>query len=124
MKILCFLFLLIGGNAFGQDLAAAQRRADLRLNTMKTELQLTNEQIPTIKQLIDNTEKECETIAFDPALSQHEIDIQVQQKRNAETNALKDILTPEQFGTYSASPAPAKANINTSRSSIKQNREK
>lgn len=124
MKTLFFLFLLVGGNAFGQDLAAAQQRADLRLNTMKTELQLTNEQIPAIKRLIDNTERECEAIASDPALSQHEMDAQVQLKRSAETNALKDILTPEQFNTYSAPPAPAKANINTSRSSIKQSSEK
>lgn len=125
MKTLFFLFLF-GCNAVqAQDLIAAQQRADQRLEAMKTDLQLTPEQLPGVKQVIDHTEKECELIVSNTALSKEEINNQVQAKRTNEYDALKGLLTVEQFNLYTtASPAPSKANINTSRSSIKQSREK
>lgn len=124
MKTLFFLFLFVCGTVQAQDLVAAQQRADQRLEAMKTDLQLTPEQVPGVKQVIDHTEKECELIVSNTALSREEINTQIQAKRTAESNALKSLLTVEQFNLYTAAPAPSKANINTSRSSIKQSREK
>lgn len=124
MKTLFFLFLFVCSTGQAQDLVAAQQRADQRLEAMKTDLQLTLEQVPGVKQVIDHTEKECELIVSNTALSREEINTQIQEKRTAESNALKGLLTVEQFNLYTAAPAPSKANINTSRSSIKQSREK
>ena len=78
MKTLFFLFLFVCGTVQAQDLVAAQQRADQRLEAMKTDLQLTPEQVPGVKQVIDHTEKECELIVSNTALSREEINTQIQ----------------------------------------------
>lgn len=118
------LFTILSYTGFAQDLAAAQQRADERLNALKTSLSLTESQIPLVKTVIDNTEKDCENISASRQTTEAK-NTEISSRRNTETESLRGILSPEQMAIYEMAdlPAPSKANINTSRSSIKKSQE-
>lgn len=117
------LFLvLVHTNVRAQDTNAAQERANQRVASMTTSLHLNNEQVDLIKPIVTSTEQDCELIGSNEALSETEKTAEEQARRAEETTALEAVLTPEQFSQYTAQPTPSKANINTSRSSVKQGR--
>lgn len=117
---ICFITFL-ASFSFAQDFAAAQTRADDRMEVLTPFLSLTATQLPLVQGIFETTEKAIETINANASLSETQKAEQVTAKRTEETTKLKGVLTADQYSKYTSdsNPAPAKSGINTSRSSIK-----
>lgn len=118
--LLSFL-LFISSFLYAQDYAAAQARADEKIESMATLLTLTSAQLPQVQSIVDQIEKDIETINANNSLSTDQKASQIQTKKGEESAQMQKVLTEEQYSKYTSqsNPVPAKSGINTSRSSIK-----
>lgn len=126
--ILCALFI-VGNSAIAQDMAAAQARADQKTNSMISSLSLNAEQAEKVKTLNLGLEQKYEAINANASFTAEQKAEQIQLNKDGEKTALRGILNDTQYAQFENSektPAPAqmqrtsKANINTSRSTIKE----
>jgi len=120
LLIFSSLFLM-SSFLYSQDYAAAQSRADEKIESLTTLLTLTSTQLPQVQSILDQIEKDIETINANKSLSADQIASQIQSKKGEESAQMQKVLTEEQYSKYTnqSNPVPAKSGINTSRSSIK-----
>jgi len=78
------------------------------MEQLKTELKLTDEQVPKVQALLDDTRKKMTDLRADTALSQEDRRTKMMAIRDEQNTKMKAILTPEQFEKYQAMAASAK----------------
>lgn len=102
MKKITFIaaFILSTQFSFSQDLAAAAERATIKSEAMISSLNLNAEQAEQITMFYNGLEQKFEYIAAEPSFTTEQRAEQIAMNKEAETNFLIKLLTPEQLETY------------------------
>ena len=102
MKKITFIaaFILSTQLSFSQDMAAAAERATIKSEAMISSLGLNTEQAEQITMFYNGLEQKFEYIAAEPSFTNEQRTEQIAMNKEAETNFLIKLLTPEQLETY------------------------
>jgi Spy/CpxP family protein refolding chaperone len=103
---LALAVLLAGATmATAQDNNGGGKKGGMRgpsIEQLKTDLKLTDEQVPKVQAVLDDTRKKMQALRDDSALSQDDRRAKMTTIREEQTKKMKEILKPDQFEKYQA----------------------